>query len=131
LNLSCAYYSRSIAHHHRSTFNHRCSSPSIDTMPTMSPPSSPQTPLDCFAQVIKLITLAAVVIDQRITELVPVFAESFITVSRLPKKGKISFVHESSSLTRKCRFPSRNQITYHPSTQDYPCSICVYSRLSS
>jgi hypothetical protein len=50
----------------------------------MSTPSPPQTPLDCFAQAIKLITLAAV-INQRITELVPVFAESFVTVSRLPK----------------------------------------------
>jgi hypothetical protein len=54
------------------------------TSPTMSNPSPPQTPLDCFAQAIQLITLAAV-IDQRIAELVPVFAESFVTVSRLPK----------------------------------------------
>jgi hypothetical protein len=90
---SCAYYSRSIACH-RSTSNHCCSSPSIDTRPTMSPPSSLQTtPLDCFAQAIKLITLAAV-IDQRInTELVPVFAESFVTVSRSPKARSPLFMN--------------------------------------
>jgi hypothetical protein len=64
---------------------HSCSYPSIDTTATMSFPSPPlRTHLDCFAQAIKLISLAAV-IDQRITESVPVFAESFVTVSRLPK----------------------------------------------
>jgi hypothetical protein len=55
----------------------------------MSSSSPPQTPLDCFAQAIKLITLATV-IDQRITELVPVFAESFVAVSRSPRARRSS-----------------------------------------